>query len=112
MKTFVASSSNLINCIHGDYSFSFKLPDNFDSLKTVYLALDADGAVIVYEQMPYDNFVNGNDKDFWNTRGNYHIVGNLRNDEFENGKYPFKKSQIIELHQREMYNKVHVLKDY
>ena len=51
MKTFVASSSNLINCIHGDYSFSFKLPDNFDSTKTSYLALDADGAVIVYEQI-------------------------------------------------------------
>ena len=81
----------------------FLIPHEFDNM---YLAMDADGAIVIYESRPYycDGLI-------WNTNNNYEVIGHIKDDQ-SNEYFPFKKSEIIKLDKYEYYQYIYKLKDY
>lgn len=95
-----------LNVVHEDFEFSFALPRNVLNFDNMYLAMDADGAIVIYESRPYycDGLI-------WNTNNNYEVIGHIKDDQ-SNEYFPFKKSEIIKLDKYEYYQYIYKLKDY
>ena len=107
MKTFAFDGlENKLNLVYEDFEFSFALPRNVLNFDNMYLAMDANGAITIYESRPhyYDGLI-------WNTYDNYEIIGHIKDDQ-SNEDFPFKKSEIIELDKHEYYRCIYKLKDY
>ena len=72
----------------------------------MYLAMDANGDIVIYESHPYVE-----DGLIWNTNNNYEVIGRLKDDE-STKDFPFKKSEVIKLDKYEYYSRIYELKDY
>ena len=72
----------------------------------MYLAMDANGDIVIYESHPYVE-----DGLIWNTNNNYEVIGRIKDDE-STKCFPFKKSEVIKLDKYEYYIHIYELKDY
>ena len=107
MKTFVFDGlEKKLNVKHENFEFSFALPRNVLNFDNMYLAMDANGDIVIYESHPYVE-----DGLIWNTNNNYEVIGRLKDDE-STKDFPFKKSEVIKLDKYEYYIHIYELKDY
>ena len=101
MKKFIHAPKKVINCVKGDFNFTFDLPYIFEKLDTIHLAMDANGTLAIYKVRPMDV-----DKNYWFTNGDYEIVGKLEDDTI------IHKSNIIKIQLGDIEDNDYELTDY